>query len=409
MGEVTGQDTGRAIKSAGKRFEPGAEAVSPAEPASPKKKKGEAAKGALVAGVRVAKADAKQLDESLERFELPAGGEAADKIRRLANFFSRKQKELEASEFDVCDVCGGVCLLEVSAPLLGEVCPYCGDGPAAEEQGEPAAAPEPGAAEVAEQLRSDSVVELVPLAQIDLERSPEMRAAPDKDAIELYAQNLDALPAIELVRFDDGALVIVDGWHRYRAAERAERTEIRATIRRGTERDALLAALAANARHGVHRSRADLCVVVRVALRELGAQSNNQLVPIVGVSDKTIAKVRAELEERGEIEASPTRTGKDGKRRKLPKARKPQTPAQRQESERRARGRRQEHEASVQHALDAADPSRVTVVLHVAKSYPQAALTKGRAEVALQDGVRAVVQVKRHSVVLSFERDGVEP
>lgn len=108
-----------------------------------------AAKTELVAGVRLNKASGAQLDESLKHLELPAGGEVADKIRRLANFFSRKQKELEAAEFDVCDACGGVCLLEVSAPLLGEVCPYCGDGPAVEEEAEEAAPPRGGAVVVA--------------------------------------------------------------------------------------------------------------------------------------------------------------------------------------------------------------------------------------------------------------------
>ncbi|MBK8996092.1 MAG: ParB N-terminal domain-containing protein [Myxococcales bacterium] len=293
-----------------------------------------------------------------------------------------------------------MCLLEVSAPVLGEVCPYCGDGPAQVEAEH--AAPE-AEQEAAEQLRSDSAVVRVLLADIDLERSPKMRDELDQEAIALYAQSLDALPAIELVRIADGSLVIADGWHRYRAAEAAGASEIQAAIRDGSARDALMAALAANARHGVRRSRADLRVVVRAALRELGALSDRQLGPIIGVSDKTVAGVRAELVASGEVEASPRR-GKDGKTRKLPEPRKPRTPAQRQESERAARERNEKREAEVEQSLAAADPSRVTVVLRLAESYPQAALARNRAEVPLQDGVRAVVQVKRHSVVLSFER-----
>ncbi|MBK8995036.1 MAG: ParB N-terminal domain-containing protein [Myxococcales bacterium] len=151
------------------------------------------------------------------------------------------------------------------------------------------------------------------LADIDLERSPKMRDELDQEAIALYAQSLDALPAIELVRIADGSLVIADGWHRYRAAEAAGASEIQAAIRDGSARDALMAALAANARHGVRRSRADLRVVVRAALRELGALSDRQLGPIIGVSDKTVAG-RAGLVASAGGRGEPRR-GKDGKTR----------------------------------------------------------------------------------------------
>lgn len=354
MTDVSTNGTKVAIKGSTRKVEVGVPVpqAKPSEPAPPKKKKDatKAAKTELVAGVRVAKADAKQLDLSLERFELEAGGEAADKIRKLAAFFSRKQKELEAAEFDVCDECGGVCLLEVSGPLLGEVCPYCGDGPAPAEE----AVPEP---EVRGQAAREPTGNALPvvIAAIDLDGSPAMRAELSADAVKQYAGMLDELPPVELMRVGR-SLRVIDGRHRIAAARAEGRAEILAVVREGSERDAFVAALGANARHGVRLSDADLRLVVGAALAdaELVQWADRRLARLVGCSHTIVGVIRAEC--RPESVDEP-RVGQDGKRRKAPKPRKAKSPIEQAQAKAKIEQDRDKREAKHPDP----DPSEVTV------------------------------------------------
>ncbi|MBK8996091.1 MAG: hypothetical protein IPM35_10135 [Myxococcales bacterium] len=121
MRQVTGAGSRRAPpKQAGRRVVPGSGAAAPTEAAKKKAAK-KADANQLVAGARVAKTSEAQLDESLRLLELPAGGDAPEKIRTLANFFARKQKELKAEEFDQCDVRRGVPAGGVGAGARGGV------------------------------------------------------------------------------------------------------------------------------------------------------------------------------------------------------------------------------------------------------------------------------------------------
>ena len=82
-----------------------------------------------------------------------------------------------------------------------------------------------------------------------------MRAAIDERIVEEYAEHLRAggtLPAVTAFRDEARRTYLADGFHRVRAHERAERTEIDAEIYSGTQEDALWCALGANRAHG-HR------------------------------------------------------------------------------------------------------------------------------------------------------------
>ena len=61
-----------------------------------------------------------------------------------------------------------------------------------------------------------------------------------------------------LTVFDDGQdLILADGWHRYEAYKLAENDFVDVEIIKGTERDAILYAVGANADHGLRRTNAD--------------------------------------------------------------------------------------------------------------------------------------------------------
>src|SRR3712207_2835211 len=87
--------------------------------------------------------------------------------------------------------------------------------------------------------------------QIDLERGAQLRAIVDSDTIEEYAQHYQEgaqFPPV-VVFFDGTDYILADGCHRVLAAHEAGLTEIKADIRTGTYRDALLYAAGANGAH----------------------------------------------------------------------------------------------------------------------------------------------------------------
>lgn len=94
------------------------------------------------------------------------------------------------------------------------------------------------------------LAEAVVIARKELTVSPkyQMREQMDHSVIDDYAENLDKLPPVRV--FDvDGELVLVDGFHRYFAHERAEAEDVPAKVIKGTEEDAMKYAMVANFAH----------------------------------------------------------------------------------------------------------------------------------------------------------------
>ncbi len=127
-----------------------------------------------------------------------------------------------------------------------------------------------------------------------------------------------------IVVFYDGATYwLADGFHRVDGAGVAGLTSIDADVRQGTQDDAIWFALGANKQHdsaGKPRSRADVQRAIERALRHpKGAtESDRKIAAHVGTTDKTVASARARMEATAEIPQLDTRTGADGKTRKMP-------------------------------------------------------------------------------------------
>ena len=155
---------------------------------------------------------------------------------------------------------------------------------------------------------------------------------------------------------------LADGYHRLEAADEAGVKAIKAEIREGTKRDAILFAVGANRDHGLRRTRADVrrAITTLAMDAEWGLLSDRVIADKVGCSDKTVAAVRKEptncgisavdetaqgvddtdsgfeiIEDDEGIPASttpppaptpaPKRIGKDGKARAMPKPTAPTT------------------------------------------------------------------------------------
>ena len=98
--------------------------------------------------------------------------------------------------------------------------------------------------------------------------------------------------------FHDGAEHwLGDGFHRFHAHRHAGLDSIAAEIRTGTQRDAVLFSVGANAAHGLRRSNEDKRKAVLTLLEdaEWGQWSERKIAEVCGVSHPLVAGVRASL------------------------------------------------------------------------------------------------------------------
>jgi len=121
------------------------------------------------------------------------------------------------------------------------------------------------------------------------------------------------------VFFDGVNYYLVDGFHRFLGAQRANRASLSCNIHKGSLRDAIAFALKANSRHGLHRSNDDKRKAVSFVLAdaEWSKLSSRAIAEMCGVSNKFVDNLRSESTV-NRSQLNETRTGKDGKERSLP-------------------------------------------------------------------------------------------
>jgi len=155
----------------------------------------------------------------------------------------------------------------------------------------PAAAPAPAGT-------GSTAPVLLPLAELVLDPALQCRVGgTHEDKIAEYAELLAdgaELGALRVVTVD-GVHLVVDGFHRHRAALRAGLTVFPCRVLVGTRRDALLAAARANDDHGIPRSDGDKRNAVRLLLMdaEWCALSSRPLAELAGVSHRLVNRVRS--------------------------------------------------------------------------------------------------------------------
>jgi hypothetical protein len=148
---------------------------------------------------------------------------------------------------------------------------------------------------VAEEERAPASLRL---KEIVLDPKLQCRAAMNPATVAEYVEVLkegDAtFPPVSVIRVE-GELLLVDGWHRHEAYRVAGRTVIPTTVRDGSRRDAVLAAIQANRSHGLQRTQADKerAVVALLMDREWAGMSNRDLAQLAGVSHVHVGNVRA--------------------------------------------------------------------------------------------------------------------
>jgi hypothetical protein len=98
-----------------------------------------------------------------------------------------------------------------------------------------------------------------------------------------------------VVFFDGEFHWLADGFHRLEAHKKVGNTEIDADVRQGTQRDAILHSVGANATHGLRRSTEDKQNAIRTILldAEWRQFSDRDIAKRCGVDHKTVGRMRS--------------------------------------------------------------------------------------------------------------------
>lgn len=159
-----------------------------------------------------------------------------------------------------------------------------------------------------------TVGQYLPLDQLRMDGGTQARAGLDNATLAEYTESWQALanrqngfldmPLI-IVYHDGESYWLADGFHRvvaYRqfldgGSASASPRAIRAEVRQGTRRDAVLYACGANSTHGLRRTNADKRRAIETILSddEWKQWSDSEIARRCNVSDKTVATVRADL------------------------------------------------------------------------------------------------------------------
>ena len=127
----------------------------------------------------------------------------------------------------------------------------------------------------------------------------QMRVEMSDQTIADYAEDLVAgtvFPPV-IVYYDGKVYWLADGFHRVEAARKVERESIEAEIREGSDRDAILHGIGANARHGLRRTQADKRHAVEALIRDPGWSkwSDRHIGKVANVDHKTVGKIRRDV------------------------------------------------------------------------------------------------------------------
>lgn len=136
------------------------------------------------------------------------------------------------------------------------------------------------------------------IADVRVNGGTQSRAAIDRGVVSEYADAIKGgatFPPIT-VYFDGVSYWLADGFHRYEAYALAQVYDAPADIRQGTQRDAILFSVGANASHGLRRTNDDKRRAVQTLLNdpEWAVWSNREIARQCQVDEKTVRRYREE-------------------------------------------------------------------------------------------------------------------
>lgn len=147
------------------------------------------------------------------------------------------------------------------------------------------------------------------IADIRVNGGTQSRASIDRGVVSDYAEAVRdgaTFPPIT-VFFDGSSYWLADGFHRYEAYSAAQIYDVPADIRQGTQRDAILFSVGANASHGLRRTNDDKRRAVLTLLNdpEWSKWSDREIARRCSVSHQTVSNIRPSVKN-GQMEAERT-------------------------------------------------------------------------------------------------------
>lgn len=142
-------------------------------------------------------------------------------------------------------------------------------------------------------------IDMIPLEAVRINGGTQSRVELNQATIADYADLVRAavdLPAV-IAYFDGAVFWLADGFHRFHAHRAAGAAEINAEIRTGTQRDAILHSVGANASHGLRRTNEDKRRAVMTLLTdpEWSKWSNEAVARACNVSPHTVASAKGAI------------------------------------------------------------------------------------------------------------------
>jgi len=136
----------------------------------------------------------------------------------------------------------------------------------------------------------------VRLDNIRIDGNTQFRDQINQEVVGVYKEAMrggDIFPPID-VMFDGTDYWLYDGFHRYFAVHELGEKEIEVHYKPGTKRDAFIASLGVNDKHGLQRNNATKRKVVEAALadEELRELPNTHIAKLCKVSDTFVASIR---------------------------------------------------------------------------------------------------------------------
>ncbi|MBN2583982.1 MAG: hypothetical protein JXL80_13035 [Planctomycetes bacterium] len=137
------------------------------------------------------------------------------------------------------------------------------------------------------------------LDQIRIDGGTQPRVAIDEQVVadyaEQYSNGVDLKPVV--VFFDGATYWLADGFHRYWANRKIESDYIFAFVHQGTQRDAILYSVGANATHGLRRTNADKRKAVLTLLEDdkWSKWSDSDIARQCCVNQSTVTRHRTSL------------------------------------------------------------------------------------------------------------------
>jgi hypothetical protein len=152
---------------------------------------------------------------------------------------------------------------------------------------------------------------MLELSQIRIDGDTQSRAELNQSVVDEYAEGYRVgvqFPPV-VVFFDGSDRWLADGFHRYFGAKAAGLTKIYEEVIPGTQRDAVLYSLKANATHGLKRTNADKRKAVETMLKdaEWATWSDRKIAEVCGVGYSLVSDVRKAICP-NRADAAPART-----------------------------------------------------------------------------------------------------